>query len=332
MNVAALPLEHGGPEVSIVVVVDHSVEGLARCLASLAGQSFLDFEVIVVDRTQGNETSTVVAEFRTSNHRLKAVLVAAVGSRAQARRVGVDCAVGSYVAFLPAVDWIEPWHIETLVTRAMRDNADVVQSSVRVDAMDTANSVPRRRGDARRFRGLGCVSAVLQGVVVTELGPTLIRTSLCRALHDRVDLDVDLDLDIVAMTAITQMARTVIAIPEPSYCTGRHLLNVQSPVEDDVVCRADDLGLAFADCRRVLAARGAAASDVAAFFEREFAAPLRAALRPGASLASAPAGLPQSPPVLGLLGAVIWRCLELSDDPRIAVDLAALDHGPTIHP
>ena len=76
---------------------------------------------------------------------------------------------------------------------------------------------------------------------------------------------------------------------------------------------------AFADCRRILATHSASSSDVAAFFEREFAAPLRAALRLGASLAPAPAGLPQSPRVLGLLGAVIWRCIELSDDPMPAL-------------
>jgi glycosyltransferase involved in cell wall biosynthesis len=86
------------PKVSVVVPTYNRAEMLARCLGSILSQSFLDFEVVVVDDGSTDNTRDVVAGFPVI------YTYQANQGPGAARNRGIEMAKGEYVAFLDSDD------------------------------------------------------------------------------------------------------------------------------------------------------------------------------------------------------------------------------------
>ena len=104
------------PAVSVVVPTFNRPLLLRRALESLAGQTFGDFEVVVVNDA-GLDPSPVLAGFAG---RLRLLLETHPANRglAAARNTGISSATGRYLALLDDDDLYLPEHLATLVARA----------------------------------------------------------------------------------------------------------------------------------------------------------------------------------------------------------------------
>lgn len=100
--------------VSAVIPCFRCVRTLERAVASVAGQTVLPQELILVDDGSGDETRSLMTllQSRYTPGWIRLVLLDANAGAASARNAGWDLAQGEYVAFLDADDAWHPRKIE----------------------------------------------------------------------------------------------------------------------------------------------------------------------------------------------------------------------------
>lgn len=113
------------PKVSVVVPVYNSAKYLKECLDSIAGQSFLDWEAVLVDDGSSDESPSILDDYAARDARFK-VIHKVNGGVSMARNDGLDAATGDYVLFVDSDDYLAPNALEVAYTTAQNENADVV--------------------------------------------------------------------------------------------------------------------------------------------------------------------------------------------------------------
>lgn len=105
------------PAVSIIVPVFNSDPYLSRCLDSILTQTFLDFEVLVIDDGSTDSSALKVREYCRKDSRVHLIQQENQGQGA-ARNKALDQAKGDYVLFVDADDEISPCMLENLYQAA----------------------------------------------------------------------------------------------------------------------------------------------------------------------------------------------------------------------
>ena len=98
------------PLVSIVVPAHNAAEFIDDTIHSVLGQTYEDFELIVVDDASSDATLEVVEQF--SDARIRVIKCKRNGGAAKARNRGVLAARGRYICFLDADDLWQPDKLE----------------------------------------------------------------------------------------------------------------------------------------------------------------------------------------------------------------------------
>ena len=104
---------------SVIVPVYKVEEYLPACIDSVLGQTFSDFELILVDDGSPDRCGAICEEYAARDSRVR-VLHKPNGGLASARRAGIKVAEGEYVYNLDSDDAIEPDTLEC-AHKAIRD-------------------------------------------------------------------------------------------------------------------------------------------------------------------------------------------------------------------
>ena len=113
-------------KISVIVPVYNVEKYLPRCIGSLLRQSFTNFELILVNDGSTDRSGKICDEYAKKDDRIK-VIHKPNGGVSSARNSALAEALGKYVAFVDADDWVDPEYLENLL-RAMQDNVDLVVS------------------------------------------------------------------------------------------------------------------------------------------------------------------------------------------------------------
>lgn len=97
--------------ISVIVPVYNTENYLPRCLESLLGQTFTDFEILLIDDGSTDNSLAVCRRYAETDSRVKVIETKHVGVSA-VRNLGLDNAKGKYIMFCDsddyaARDWIE---------------------------------------------------------------------------------------------------------------------------------------------------------------------------------------------------------------------------------
>lgn len=124
-------------EISVIIPVYRAEEHLRGTLESLRGQTFLNFEVILVDDCGDDSSCEIANEFASLDLRFRTIRNDHNIGAAASRNRGFDEAVGEYIIFLDADDTYDPRLLETLYLNATQNDAEVAlcRSDI-VDARD----------------------------------------------------------------------------------------------------------------------------------------------------------------------------------------------------
>lgn len=114
------------PKISIIVPVYNTARYLARCLDSIAAQTFTDWECICVDDGSPDASGAILDEYAAKDSRF-VVLHQENGGVSRARNAGLDVARGEWIAFVDSDDWVEPETFALAHEAAAAHNADLVQ-------------------------------------------------------------------------------------------------------------------------------------------------------------------------------------------------------------
>jgi glycosyltransferase involved in cell wall biosynthesis len=94
------------PTVSIVLPTYNRAYCIGRCIASIIEQTFSGWELLVVDNNSCDDTLNVVGRF--GDNRIKLLTVNNGGVIAKSRNIGIEAALGEYIAFIDSDDWWLP--------------------------------------------------------------------------------------------------------------------------------------------------------------------------------------------------------------------------------
>lgn len=112
------------PNVSVVVPAFNAAEWILPCLESILHQTYLSFEVIVINDGSKDETQQIVERVASKDERVAIFQQGNSGQSAAINR-GVRESRGMFIKIVDADDWINPGHLESQV-RSLEGTQDVV--------------------------------------------------------------------------------------------------------------------------------------------------------------------------------------------------------------
>ena len=127
------------PKISIIVPVYNADKYLEDCLYSIQSQSFIDFEVILVDDGSADESLTLIEKLISKDNRFRFYQQSHRGVSA-ARNVGLKYATGDFICFVDADDQIATTFLEDLYQAI--DRADSTMCGfMKIDSLSHENCI-----------------------------------------------------------------------------------------------------------------------------------------------------------------------------------------------
>ena len=105
------------PRFSVIVPAFRVQAYLGECLASVLGQSFEDFELIVVDDCSPDGTGEVLDDFARLDPRVTALHLDRSVGPGHARNAALDAATGDYLLFVDSDDTMTPGSLQAIADR-----------------------------------------------------------------------------------------------------------------------------------------------------------------------------------------------------------------------
>ncbi len=112
------------PIISIIVPVYRVEAYLPRCIESILGQSFPDFELILVDDGSPDRCGEICEEYAARDSRIR-VIHKENGGLSDARNAGIREAKGDCLGFVDSDDYLHPEMVERLYRALTENGADL---------------------------------------------------------------------------------------------------------------------------------------------------------------------------------------------------------------
>ncbi|MUU76936.1 glycosyltransferase family 2 protein [Winogradskyella endarachnes] len=112
-------------EISVIVPIYRIEKYLPKCIESLIDQSFLDFELLLVNDGSPDNCPEICDNYAKTDSRIK-VIHKKNGGLLTARKEGLKNAIGKYIAYVDGDDWVDKYYLDTLFKLAEANAADLV--------------------------------------------------------------------------------------------------------------------------------------------------------------------------------------------------------------
>lgn len=113
------------PEISIIVPVYNTERFVSKCIESILGQTFEDFELILIDDGSTDQSGDICDKYATKDSRVKVIHQKNTGVSA-ARNRGLDVAQGNYLYFVDSDDYLESNALEIIYPYFFDSDIDMV--------------------------------------------------------------------------------------------------------------------------------------------------------------------------------------------------------------
>ena len=110
--------------ISIITPVYNAEKTLKRCVDSILRQSYIDWELLLVNDGSTDESVEICRYYESADSRIR-VFDKVNGGASSARNMGLDNAQGEWVAFCDADDWVDENWLELFVSH-LRDGVQMV--------------------------------------------------------------------------------------------------------------------------------------------------------------------------------------------------------------
>lgn len=126
------------PLISVIVPVYNSSEYLKTCIDSILAQTFIDFELILIDDGSTDNSGQIIDDFATKDNRIFAFHQTNSG-QAAARNFGIKKAKSEWICFIDSDDVVNPYYLEFLYKAATENKVsmsicNIVESDVPEDS------------------------------------------------------------------------------------------------------------------------------------------------------------------------------------------------------
>lgn len=102
------------PLISVIVPIYNAEKFLHYCIDSILNQSFVDFEILLVNDGSTDNSGKICDKYAEKDTRVK-VLHKQNGGVSSARNAGIEAAQGEYICFVDSDDYLEKDYLEILI-------------------------------------------------------------------------------------------------------------------------------------------------------------------------------------------------------------------------
>ena len=128
------------PYISVIVPVYNVEKYLHRCIDSILAQSFTDFELLLIDDGSKDNSGEICDGYAANDSRVR-VFHKENGGVSSARNVGLDNAMGIWVAYVDSDDWVAKDYLKNLIGHT-KTGVDLVVSFPTYCFEDASSSKP----------------------------------------------------------------------------------------------------------------------------------------------------------------------------------------------
>jgi len=114
------------PTISVIVPIYNVEKYLDKCIESILGQKFTDFELLLINDGSTDNSRNICDEYALRDSRIR-VFHKTNGGVSSARNIGLKNAKGKYVNFIDSDDWIECDMFLTINKIAQEKDIDIIQ-------------------------------------------------------------------------------------------------------------------------------------------------------------------------------------------------------------
>ncbi|MFP4845824.1 glycosyltransferase family 2 protein [Winogradskyella sp. PE311] len=111
-------------KISVIVPIYRIEDYLPQCIESLLQQSFLDFELLLVDDGSPDNCPKICDDYAKLDSRVK-VIHKVNGGLLSARKAGLEAALGEYISYVDGDDWVDKYYLDILYKLAEANSADL---------------------------------------------------------------------------------------------------------------------------------------------------------------------------------------------------------------
>ena len=247
------------PTISIIVPIYNTGAFLRECIDSIVGQSYSDYELILVDDGSTDECS-IIEEHYAEKYDNIMILHSNSGCVSSARNMGIEHAKGKYILFVDSDDYLKPDCLKILhETITKFPEADFVQAPFSVLAK--SNITPR----SKRFETLdkyanriwnGIDYLTMMTFTITYPWNSLIRRSFLENAQLRFNPNLTAQEDLLFIVEIFINGAKGILIKEPTYVYrfGRDgsLTSIKSNLTPNEIAKRKKLLRSMIDCSKCL--------------------------------------------------------------------------------
>lgn len=115
------------PKVSIIIPVYNAEKYLRRCIDSILGQEYRDYELLLVNDGSTDASGVICEEYAGKDQRIRVIHKENTGV-SDTRNIAVSLARGKYLQFVDSDDWITSDATRLLVSAAEENECDLVIS------------------------------------------------------------------------------------------------------------------------------------------------------------------------------------------------------------
>lgn len=119
------------PKISVIVPVYNAERYLQQCISSIIAQTFTNFELLLIDDGSSDESGNICEKYAANDSRIR-VFHVKNGGASLARNLGLDVAVGEFVTFIDADDWVTSSYLQELIKDVDEQNVFILHPPVRV--------------------------------------------------------------------------------------------------------------------------------------------------------------------------------------------------------
>ena len=114
-------------EISVIVPIYRIEKYLPTCIESLLNQSFLDFELLLVNDGSPDNCAKICDDYAKTDARIR-VVHKKNGGLLSARKAGLTEARGKYISFVDGDDWVDQYYLDIMYKLAEANNSDLVMT------------------------------------------------------------------------------------------------------------------------------------------------------------------------------------------------------------
>lgn len=202
------------PKVSIIIPVYRAELYLSKCVDSIISQTFLDWELLLVEDGSPDRSGEICDEYARRDSRIR-VFHKPNGGVSSARNLGLKNAIGEWITFIDADDWISQQTLETC--SSYFTTYDVIRFSLKIvnDEYDESKN---------RYCKLECCSEkgeiigkVLSRSSLLGVCGGIFKSDLFRSANIQFDTTLIMAEDWLVLLNLLAGAKSVIDLPEIFY-------------------------------------------------------------------------------------------------------------------